>query len=89
MAEQIAVRDWHTRAIVRILETTRVGSPEGGTHTFRAGEEREMVQWGRTSRPVRRDAWWDSYDIDGAFIIKASKVEVLRVLDEISPQESS
>lgn len=84
MAEQ-AERDWHTRAIVRILETTRCGNPEGGKCTFHAGQELEMIQWGCAGRPVDRDAWWDSYDIDGAFIIKADKVEVIRVIDEVSP----
>ncbi len=87
MSEQRAEREWHTRAIVRILETVHAGTPEGGRRTFRAGEELEMVQWGRAGRPVTRDAWWTSFDIDGAFIIKASKVEVIKYLDEVLPQE--
>ena len=86
MTEQIAARDWHTRAIVRIVETTEVGNAEGGTCTFHAGQELEMIQWGRAGRPVDRTRWWTSFDIDGAYIIKASKVEVVRVLDEVSPQ---
>ena len=84
MAEQ-AARDWHTRAIVRVKETTRTGSPEGGQHTFHAGEELEMLQWGRAGRTVDRDAWWTSFDIDGAFIIKSDKVEVVRIIEEEKP----
>lgn len=86
MTEQIAARDWHTRARVRILETTTVGSVEPRRErTFRAGQELEMVQWGISGRPVDRSRWWTDFDIDGAFIIKASKVEVVKVLDEASP----
>lgn len=85
MAEQIASRDWHTRAIVRILEMAMTRSPEGGERDFHVGEELEMVQWGREGRPVNRNSWWTSFDIDGAHIIKASKVEVVRVLDEVAP----
>lgn len=88
MIEQIAARDWHTRARVRILETTKVGSPEGGSCTFHAGQELEMIQFGNAGRPVDRSRWWDSYDIDGAYIIKASKVEVVKVLEEVSPEEA-
>lgn len=82
----IASRDWHTRAIVRILETTTVGNVSPySERTFQAGEEVEMVQWGREGRPVSRERWWSDFDIDGAHIIKANKVEVVRVLDEVSP----
>ena len=89
MPEQIASRDWHTRARVRILETTQVGSPEGGTHTFHAGQEVTMVQWGRAGREVTRTAWWTDFDIDGAFILKSKYVEVLEILDEISPESEA
>lgn len=89
MSEQIAARDWHIRAIVRVLETTVCGSVDPrGTRTFRIGEEVEMVMWGNAGRPVLRNAWWTSYDIDGAFIIKDGKVEVVKVLDEVKPDES-
>jgi hypothetical protein len=87
MAEPIAARDWHTRAIVRIKETTHTGSPEGGTHTFHAGQELEMVQWGRAGREVNRGAWWTSFDIDGAFIIKAKNVEVVKIIEETKPED--
>lgn len=80
-----ATRDWYTRARVRIKETTTKRSPESGEHTFHAGVELEMVQWGRTGRPVDRSAWWTSYDIDGAFIIEAEKVEVIEILEETQP----
>ena len=86
MAEQIASRDWHTRAIVRVVELTKTATPEGGKRDFYVGEEVEMIQWGREGRPVDRSRWWTSFDIDGAHIIKASKVEVVRVLEEVLPE---
>ena len=86
-SEQIAQRDWWTRAQVRILKTTTVGNPEGGHCTFRAGQERVMFQWGRAGRPVDRLHWWNNFDLDGAFILDASKVEVLEVLAEVAPNE--
>jgi len=86
-AQQIAAQDWYTRARVRILETIAKHSVDQWvTRTFRAGEELEMVQWGRAGRPVERDAWWTSFDIDGAHIIEASKVEVIKVLAEVIPE---
>jgi hypothetical protein len=45
-----------------------------------------MIQWGNDNRPVTRDTWWDSFDIDGAFIIKSSKVEVIKILTEVRPE---
>ncbi len=84
--EQIATRDWHIKAIVRVLETTVKHSVDPWIErTFRVGEELEMVQWGRAGRPIRRDAWWTSFDIDGALIVEASKVEVVEIIDEIAP----
>jgi hypothetical protein len=84
MAEQ-ATQDWYTRATVRILKTVTKRSPESGEHTFYAGLETEMLQWGRAGKDVDRDAWWTSFDIDGAFILEASEVEVVKVLEEIPP----
>ena len=52
---------------------------------FEAGEELEMNQHGRAGRPVERDTWWTSFDIDGAFIIPAEHVEVLEILRESAP----
>lgn len=46
-----------------------------------------MIQWGNADRPVLRDAWWTDTDIDGAFIIKDSKVEVIKVLAEVKPED--
>ncbi len=90
MAEPVASRDWHTRAIVRIVKATSTRSVDPWTErTFRVGQELEMVQWGNKGRPVKRDSWWDSYDIDGAHIVKAENVEVLEVLDETSPYQES
>jgi hypothetical protein len=84
--EQIARRDWHLRARIRILEDTAAGSVDPpGVRRFRADEECVMLQWGWAGRPVKRDVWWDSFDIDGAHIIDASKVEVVAILDETLP----
>lgn len=85
MPEQIAAREWYTKAKVRILETIKVGNPEGFECTYHAGQEMPMVQWGRAGRPVDRSHWWNNFDIDGAFIVPASKVEVLEVLEEVAP----
>lgn len=83
--EHLAVRNWHRRAIVRILETTSVESlSPHRTRTFRAGEETEMIQWGWEGNPVNLN-WWDSTDIDGAFIIDTDKAEIVRVLEEVAP----
>ena len=87
MTEPVASRDWHTRARVRILKTTHKHSPDNWSgHTFQAGEELEMVQWGRAGRPVTRDSWWTSYDIDGALILNTDEVEVIRIIEETSPE---
>lgn len=83
---QNAVREWHTRAIVRVLETSTSRSVWPATErAFQQGEELEMVQWGEAGRPVERNAWWTSFDIDAAHNIDASKVEVVRVIEEIPP----
>lgn len=85
MAEQ-ATRDWYRRAIIRVKETVTKRSVDPyREHTFRVGEELEMVQWGRAGRPVKRESWWTSFDIDGALILEASKVEVITILDEKLP----
>jgi hypothetical protein len=85
MSEQ-ATRDWHTRAIIRVLENTVKHSVDPWRErTFHAGDELEMVQWGSAGRPVNRSVWWTSYDIDGAFIIESDKVEIVRILEEETP----
>lgn len=82
----VAQRDWHTRARVRILEDTVSQSIDpAGVRYFHAGEECELIQWGHKGRFVLRDTWWDSLDIDGAHIVDASKVEVVAILDEVTP----
>jgi hypothetical protein len=85
--EPIATQDWYTRAIVRVLETM-VKRSFDGEYTFRAGDELEMVQWGRAGRAIDRSAWWTSYDIDGAFIIESDNIEIVSILDEVAPIES-
>ncbi len=86
MPEEQATRDWYTRALVRVKEmATKRSVDPYREYTFHAGEELEMVQWGRAGRPVRREAWWTSFDIDGALILEADKVEVVNILDEKLP----
>ncbi len=85
MSQQIANRDWHTRARVRILKERASYTPAHTVRTFRPGEELEMIQWGRAGREVDRSRWWTSYDLDGAHIIDADKVEVIEVIDEVAP----
>ncbi len=85
MSEQ-ATHDWHICAIVRVTKETRKGSVDPWRErTFHVGEELEMVQWGYAGRPVDRSRWWTSYDIDGAFILKAGEVEVIRIVEEDEP----
>ncbi len=89
MADELASRDWYRRALVRVNEmVTKRSVDPYREYTFRIGEELEMVQWGRAGRPVKREAWWTSFDIDGALILEADKVEVVKILDEKSPFES-
>ncbi len=88
MSQEIASRDWHTRARVRIKKkvTTRSVNPFTEVQWLQ-GFELVMVQWGRAGREVERDSWWTSFDIDGAHIIDAANVEVIEVIDEIAPFE--
>lgn len=82
----LAERDWSTIARVRITKPYRAGSVSPwDEHRFAVGDEREMNQHGRAGRPVERDAWWSSFDIDGAFIIPAGHVEVLEITSESAP----
>ncbi len=88
--EEQATHDWYRRALVRVKEMTTKRSVEPyREHTFRAGEVLEMVQWGRAGRPVKRDSWWTSFDIDGALIIEASKVEIVKIIDETLPESEA
>jgi len=81
-----AVRDWHTTALVRITQESGSRAVDPRTdRTFHVGDELTMHQWGRAGRPVERDSWWTSFDIDGAHIIDAAAVEVVRVLSEKDP----
>ena len=86
MSEHIASQDWFTRARVRVLKTVHKHSPDNWYgHTYQAGEEIELVQWGRANRPVVRDSGWTSFDIDGALIFDVDEVEVVRVIEEVQP----
>lgn len=82
----VAQRDWHTRARVCIREDVASQSiAPAGVRYFHAGEECEMIQWGHKGRFVLRDTWWDSTDIDAAYIIASDHVEVIAVLEEVPP----
>ena len=83
--QPIAANDWHTAAEVEVTETVDTHNAIGGTRTFTAGERLVMHQWGRAGRPVDRDVWWTSYDIDAAHIVPAGHVRVTRILDETYP----
>lgn len=81
-----AEREWSTRARVRIRDSYRAGSVSPwDERRFTPGEELEMLQMGRQGRPVDRDAWWTSADIDGAFILPAVHVQVLEVISDNPP----
>jgi hypothetical protein len=76
-----ATHDWSIEALVRIVEEHGSASVSPMlTRRFRIGEECVMVQWGVAGQAVDRDAWWTSFDIDGAFIVPAAKVEVVRFI---------
>ena len=86
----IAERDWWTKARVRIMATTAVGSVNPIVdHTLRVDEELTMVQWGREGCPVERDCWWTLADLDDAHIIAADRVTILEILDETPPTFAS
>jgi uncharacterized protein with PQ loop repeat len=86
----IAERDWWTKARVRMLATTAVGSVDPMVdRTFRVDEELTMVQWGRNGCPVERDCWWTLADLDCANIIAADQVTILEILDEAPPTLAS
>lgn len=80
-SEPNATHDWSVEALVRIVEEhgSASVSPMLGRR-FQVGEECVMVQWGLAGRPVDRDAWWTSFDVDGAFIVPAAKVAVVRFI---------
>lgn len=81
----VAVHDWHTAAEVEITEATTAYNAYGEVRTFPAGERLVMHQWGRAGRPVDRDVWWTSYDIDAAYTVPAGQVRITRILDESYP----
>lgn len=63
------------RVRVRILRDVSVRSVEpAGVRHFHAGEVCELIP--------RGGSWWDSYDIDGAFILPDDAVEVLEPVDD-------
>lgn len=82
----IAERHWHTRALVRVRDDHVIGpGPDWCTCVCRAGEELELLQWGRAGQPVDRDTWWNPDDLTSGFVIPTVKVDVLMVLDDVPP----
>lgn len=85
-AKPKAVRDWHTRARVRVVVETTTGAPgdpwPAHGRRWKVGEEATLVQWGRAGQPVERESWWTSYDIDGAHILPATCVQVIEVIED-------
>lgn len=82
---KIAQRHWHMRARVRIVsdyDASAVDPPI--RRRFAAGEELTLIRWGLAGRRID-DAWWTSQDIDGAHIVPSDHVEVLEVIEHVSP----
>lgn len=88
-----AEQDWHTRAVVRIVEnrTISVTLPSGEQlMPHQPGDEVEVVQHGPAGQPVDRDWWVTNTETLGigtrsAQILPAANVEVLAVVDETPP----
>ncbi len=72
------------KARVRLIRSASSRNIDPGmTRTFRAGEECTMVQWDRhPGLPPTTDPWWSDFDIDAAYIVRATDVQVLEVLEE-------
>jgi hypothetical protein len=72
------------RARVRFTADTPVRNVDpGSTYIYRAGDEVTMVQWDRKpGLPPATSSWWSDFDIDGAYIVDADRVEVIAVLKE-------
>jgi uncharacterized protein with PQ loop repeat len=86
----IAERDWWTKARVRIMATTAVGSVDPMVdRTLQVDEELTMVQWGRDGCPVERDCWWTLADLDCAHILAADRATILEILDQTPPTLAS
>jgi hypothetical protein len=81
----LAEKSWYRKARVQITRQVQAHSPEGPPATFRAGEELEMVQWGRAGQSVDDEKWWTSTDLDGAKILDSKDLEVLEILEDRPP----
>jgi hypothetical protein len=90
-----AEQDWHTRAVVRVLEDHKVSVPllwgeQLVLTDFQRGDELEVVQHGPAGQPVDR-GWWDTDTeirfpgVRGLRFVPAAAVEVLAVIDETPP----
>jgi hypothetical protein len=85
-AKPKSVRDWRTRAHVRVVTETTTGAPDdpwpAQGRRWKVGEQPVLVQWGGAGRPIDRDSWWTGYDIDGAHILPADCIEVIEVIED-------
>lgn len=79
-----AERDWLIRARVRLLADVRTGG-YGTPRTASAGDELVMVMRGRAGAWVATDAWSTDEPAKTALLVWAQNVEVLEVLEQVSP----
>lgn len=88
----VAEHDWYLRARVRVVAAIKTSAGRGlvvrPPRYWRIGEEAELFQWGRAGRPVDRDDWWTACDPDAAYILPATAVEVLEILDQTQDQQA-
>jgi hypothetical protein len=74
------------RARVRIVSDYDAGAVDPPVRRlFTVGEELTLILGGRAGRPVDDAWWWTSRDIDGAHMVPADRVEVLEIIEHVSP----
>jgi hypothetical protein len=83
-----AEQDWLVRARVRFRHDLRVGGV-GTPRTVRQGEEMVMVMHGRAGAAVHLDSWSTEEPPLQAVLCDSDHVQVLDLLDEISPWPGS
>lgn len=75
------------RARVRLRKDVSTGGA-GTRRTGRAGEELTMVMRGRSGKPLALDPWSTDEPALQALVAHTDDVEVLEVLEEISPRQA-
>ncbi|MCI2424043.1 hypothetical protein MOQ72_42260 [Saccharopolyspora sp. K220] len=82
--DETAERDWLVRARVRLRRDVRTGGA-GTPRAGAAGEELTMMMRGQAGDPLTLDCWSTDEPAIQALLVNAEDVEVLEVLEEISP----